>query len=113
MNVKSLALQRIHRLFKLAFENVNSDPNLAERCVEIARRIAMKARVRLPREYRRFVCRGCKRFILPGINSRVRIQQRREPHVSITCLLCGHIMRYPLRGRRNGKESKFKIKEES
>jgi len=99
MSVEEIALQRIRRLFNLAVENIHSDPDLAQRYVEIARKIAMRARVRMPREYRRLICRHCKRFILPGVNSRVRIQQRREPHVVVTCLLCGGCMRFPLRGK--------------
>lgn len=101
MSVREIALQRIRRLFTLAVENARNDPDLAQRYVEIARKIAMKARVRMPREYRRLICKHCKRFILPGVNSRVRIQQRREPHVVVTCLLCGGHMRFLLRGERD------------
>lgn len=98
--VKQIALQRIHTLFRLAREVVREDPQLAQRYVEIARKISMRTRVRLPEEYRRLVCRHCKSFILPGVNCRVRIQPRREPHVVVTCLNCGKHTRIPLRSRR-------------
>ncbi|MEM1589081.1 MAG: ribonuclease P [Candidatus Bathyarchaeia archaeon] len=94
---KRIAKQRIQTLFRLAIEIHREDPQLAQRYVDIARRVAMAARVRLPTEYRRLVCRHCKSFILPGVSSRVRIKQRREPHVVITCLKCGGYMRIPLR----------------
>jgi len=94
-----IALQRIRILFRLAREMIHEDPSLAQRYVDIARRIAMKTKVRLPREYRRMVCRHCKSFILPGVNCRVRIKPRREPHVVITCLNCGGHMRIPLKRR--------------
>ena len=97
---RRIALERIHKLFKLARETIHKDKALAQRYVNIARRLAMAAKVRLPREYRRQVCRHCKSFILPGVNCRVRIQQRREPHVVITCLECGKYMRIPLRKRK-------------
>ena len=97
---RRIALERIHKLFKLARETIHKDKALAQRYVDIARRLAMAAKVRLPREYRRQVCRHCKSFILPGVNCRVRIQQRREPHVVITCLECGKHMRIPLRKRK-------------
>jgi len=97
---RRIALERIHILFKLARETIHKDKALAQRYVNIARRLAMAAKVRLPREYRRQVCRHCKSFILPGVNCRVRIQQRREPHVVITCLECGKHMRIPLRKRK-------------
>ncbi|UCE44514.1 MAG: ribonuclease P, partial [Candidatus Bathyarchaeota archaeon] len=63
--IKHIALQRIHTLFHLARETIHEDPKLAQRYVEIARKIAMRTRIRLPREYRRLVCRHCKSFILP------------------------------------------------
>jgi len=97
---RRIALERIHKLFKLARETIHKDKALAQRYVNIARRLAMAAKVRLPREYRRQVCRHCKSFILPGVNCRVRIQQRREPHIVITCLECGKHMRIPLRKRK-------------
>ncbi len=97
---RRIALERIHILFRLARETIHRDKALAQRYVNIARRLAMAAKVRLPREYRRQVCRHCKSFILPGVNCRVRIQQRREPHVVITCLECGRYMRIPLRKRK-------------
>ena len=97
---RRIALERIHILFKLARETIHKDKALAQRYVDIARRLAMAAKVRLPREYRRQVCRHCKSFILPGVNCRVRIQQRREPHIVITCLECGKHMRIPLRKRK-------------
>jgi len=96
-DTRRIARQRIQTLFRLANEAFDEDPLLAQRYVDLARRIAMGARVRLPKEYRRQVCRHCKSFILPGVSSRVRIRQKREPHVVITCLSCGKRMRILLR----------------
>ena len=96
---KRIAMQRIRTLFHLARETVHEDPALAQRYVDIARKVAMAAKVRLPRKYRRQVCPHCKSFILPGVNCRVRVKQRREPHVVITCLNCGKQMRIPLKRR--------------
>lgn len=94
---KRIALKRVKKLFRLAGKMVSSDPELAQRYVDIARKVAMAVRLRLPREYRRQVCRHCKSFIFPGVNCRVRITQRREPHVVFTCLNCGKSMRFPVR----------------
>lgn len=94
---RKIALHRIHRLFKLAISIIREDEELSQRYVAIARRIAMAARVHMPRDYRRLICRGCKKLILPGVNCRVRLQQRREPHVVITCGHCGKYMRFPMR----------------
>lgn len=100
---KRIAKQRIQTLFHLANEVIHENPSLAQRYVRIARKTAMAAKIRLPKEYRRQVCRHCKSFILPGVNCRVRIKQRREPHVVITCLNCGKLMRISLKERRSKK----------
>jgi len=100
---RQIALQRIHALFKLAKENVRKEPELAQRYAKIARKIAMRTRVRLPTEYRRLICRHCKSFIYPGVNCRVRVQRAREPHVAITCLVCGETTRVLLRSRGKKK----------
>ncbi|MGQ9539199.1 MAG: ribonuclease P protein component 4 [Candidatus Bathycorpusculaceae bacterium] len=101
--VKHIAKQRIQTLFRLAIEVYHEDPCLAQRYVDLARRVAMAARIRLPTEYRRMICRHCKRFILPGVSCRVRIKQLRESHVVITCLNCGKPMRIPLKRKRGRK----------
>jgi len=100
---KRIAMQRIRTLFHLARETVHEDPALAQRYVDIARKVAMAAKVRLPKEYRSQVCRHCKSFILPGVNCRVRIKQRREPHMVITCLNCGKQMRIPLKRKEKSR----------
>ena len=101
---RRIAMQRIRWLFKLAHETIHIDANLAQRYVAIARRIAMAAKIRLPREYRRMICRHCKKFILPGVNCRVRLQPRREPHVVITCLECGGHIRIPLKTQKRQRQ---------
>ncbi|MEM2911784.1 MAG: ribonuclease P [Candidatus Bathyarchaeia archaeon] len=98
--IKRIARQRIQTLFLLARETYHKDSNLAQRYVDIARRIAMAAKIRLPKEYRRQVCRHCKSFILPGVSCRVRIKPRRESHIVVTCLKCGKPMRIPLEKKR-------------
>jgi len=100
---KQIAMERVHILFRLAKEAIHEEPRLAQNYVQIARRIAMRTRLRLPVEYRRLICRHCKSFICPGANCRVRIKQRREPHVVITCLNCGKHMRIPLSKKEDKK----------
>lgn len=98
-STQRIALKRVHTLFQLAKGVIHEDPALAQRYVKVARRIAMKTKLRLPKEYRSLICRHCKSFIYPGVNCRIRIQQRREPHMVITCINCGNQSRFPLRKR--------------
>lgn len=99
-DIKEIALKRIRRLFNLAITMLHERPDLSQRYIEASRKIAMRVRIRLPREMRLLICRHCKKFIFPGTGSRIRIQPRREPHIVITCLYCGKQMRRPLR-RKN------------
>jgi len=97
---KRIAMQRVQILFRLARETFQEDTSLAQRYVDMARKIAMAAKIHLPKEYRRQVCKHCKSFILPGANCRVRVKQLREPHLVITCLNCGKQMRIPLKKKK-------------
>ncbi|MBX5326768.1 MAG: ribonuclease P protein component 4 [Candidatus Bathyarchaeia archaeon] len=107
---KQTARERINTLFCLAKENIRENPKLAQRYATIARRISMTAKVTLSTEQKHQICKHCKQFILPGVNCKFRTQQRREPHIVVTCLLCGGITRFPLRPRRKNKHDNTKRK---
>lgn len=96
-NDRQIASERILILFEKARETLTQEPDLAQSYVKLAREIGMRYKVRMPRDYRRLICKRCKSFILPGMNCRVRTQRRREPHLVITCLNCGSQTRIPLR----------------
>jgi ribonuclease P protein subunit RPR2 len=91
--IRKIARERIDILFRLADEVIRVDPALADRYVDLARRIAMKQRIRLDRELRRRFCHHCYRFLVPGVNMRVRVHRGR---VVITCGHCRRRARYPL-----------------
>ena len=97
---KQIAQQRIKILFQQAKETFRENPQLSKRYIEIARRIAMATRMRLPTVYRRQICKNCHSLLVQGENCRVRVRQRREPHVVVTCLSCGHKTRMPLRQKK-------------
>lgn len=104
LEVKIIALERIRRLFEMADYIFHVNPNLSHRYVELARKIAMRCKIRIPRDLRRRFCHRCYKFLRPGVNCRIRLAKRREPHIVITCLECGNIMRLNLRGLRSEKE---------
>ncbi|MHC1601397.1 MAG: ribonuclease P protein component 4 [Candidatus Nezhaarchaeales archaeon] len=103
IEIKKIALERIRRLFEMADYMFHVDPALSHRYVELARKISMRCKVRIPRDLRRRFCHYCYKFLRPGVNCRVRLAKRREPHVAITCLECGNVMRLNLRGLRREK----------
>lgn len=99
-NVKQIARQRILILFEEAKKIAKTDPKLATQYVASARKIAMAAKIRLPVEFRRETCKECNSLFVHGVNCRVRIKQKREPHVVVTCLNCGNQTRMLLREKK-------------
>ncbi|SEW01745.1 ribonuclease P protein component 4 [Halobacterium jilantaiense] len=88
----SIAAERIDRLHALARATARAgDDDRAREYVRLARRLAERNRLRLPREFRRFTCDACDAFLVPGRNARVRT---RNGHVVVTCD-CGTQARYP------------------
>ncbi len=94
-----IAEERIKKLFELCEEAVkNNRQDLADRYAEIARKISMKYKVKLPKEFNRRICKKCGSFLTPGINLRVRLNKN---IITYTCLNCGSIRRF---GRGRDKE---------
>ncbi|MCU0632333.1 MAG: ribonuclease P [Methanolinea sp.] len=93
-DTRRIARERIAILFSQARECFPYEPGLSDRYVALARKISMKQRVRLERRFRRQFCHHCQRFLVPGVNMRVRISRGR---VVVTCLSCRRQMRFPVR----------------
>ncbi len=98
-SVKQIARQRIEILFEQARKVGRTDPKLAMQYIASARRIAMAARIRLPKEFRHEACKECNALFVHGVNCRVRVKQKREPHIVVTCLNCGNQIRMLLKPR--------------
>lgn len=88
---KEIARERINILIKNAL--LEKDPELAARQARLAKKIAMRYRVRLPYEVRQLFCKKCKAFIVPGRSARVRVGRAKTRAIRITCLGCGHTYR--------------------
>jgi ribonuclease P protein subunit RPR2 len=93
-SIKDIARQRVEILFSQAKSVAKANSKLATEYVASARRIAMAAKIRLPLEFRRETCKECNVLFVHGVNCRVRVKQKREPHVVVTCLNCGKQTRY-------------------
>ena len=98
---KQIAKQRIQVLFQKAKKVYRDNPQLANSYVATARKIAMAAKIPLPKVYKRQICRNCNVLLVAGDNCRVRIRQKRESHVVITCLSCGCKTRIPLKKKKD------------
>ena len=105
-NPKEIALKRVKQLFKEADSVFNKDPKLAKRYVNLARKIAMKVRLRMPKELKRKFCKHCYSYLMPGVNLRVRTQRGK---VVYYCLKCKKYMRFPYVREQKAKRKKSKI----
>lgn len=92
---KEIAMERIEILFNLADDfALSGNVKKADVYVELARKIAMRYNLRIPREYKRKFCKYCYKYLLPSVTSTVRINPK-EHRVEVKCLKCGRSMFYP------------------
>jgi len=97
---KELVLERIEILFKEAKEAFKKDPKLSNRYVKLARELAMKYKVRIPRELKRRFCKHCYSYLMPSVNVRIRT---RNGKVVYYCLSCKKYMRFPYLKEKKAK----------
>lgn len=102
---KELVLERIQILFKEAKDSFKKDPKLSNRYVKLARELAMKYKITIPKELKRRFCKHCHSYLFPSVNVRVRT---REGKVVYYCLNCKKYMRFPyLREQKAKKKSRI------
>ncbi|AJF61132.1 TPA: ribonuclease P [Candidatus Woesearchaeota archaeon] len=90
--LKEIALERINELFSQAEKVFRKSPDLADRYVELARKIGMKYKVTMPRQHKRRFCKHCYTYLVPGANCRVRLTGQK---VVYFCHKCRNYMRFP------------------
>lgn len=92
--LKEIALERVKILFQQAEDVFPKDKALSNRYVTLARKIAMKVKLKIPREYKRRFCKYCYKYLQPGVNARVRT---RAGKIVISCFECKKFMRIPIK----------------
>ncbi|MFX0054455.1 MAG: ribonuclease P [Promethearchaeota archaeon] len=91
---KRLARARIEILWEQASEMAKTDREGARRRMQVASRVAQRARIKVPKDIRRKICRQCGMVLIPGESCRVRMRNNRAKHLTVTCIACGNIARY-------------------
>jgi len=92
---KQIALSRIKRLFLMAENKAHSgNLSIANRYVEIARKLSMKYLVPIPKEFKHRFCKHCYCFLYPYVNSRFRVTRGK---LIIYCNNCKKYTRIPLK----------------
>ena len=90
---KKIALERIQLLIDNAIINAKNDPKLSQRQASLARRISSRHKIQIPYYLKLIFCKKCKSFIVPGINSKIRIGRTSVKSIRISCNFCGHTYR--------------------
>jgi ribonuclease P protein subunit RPR2 len=88
--VKQLAIQRVRNLIDTA---LYSSDEFAQDHIKIARKIISKYKLKVPFEYKILFCKNCKKYIVPGKDSRIRIGRSNTKALRITCKFCNHTYR--------------------
>ena len=87
--IKIIAHERIVILLERADKVYSEEPELAQRYGELAKKIAMKARIRMPEKWRIRYCLKCKKYLYPGISARVRLKASKKSRIVYYCSICG------------------------
>lgn len=97
MGKEKIAEERIERLFDLADKRVDEGrEELADRYVELARKIGMTCQVSISGDLKRRYCQNCHSYLKPGHNCMVRVNSKNKT-VNYHCENCGEINRYGFR----------------
>jgi ribonuclease P protein subunit RPR2 len=101
---RRIAKERISILFKEADKEFRKHPERSKRYVELAKKIGMRYKVRIPKDLKRRFCSKCLSYLKPGVNCRVRTRKEKRA-VTVTCLVCGSVSRHPyIREKQNIKQ---------
>lgn len=91
---KKIALEHIDDLFYQAEKAFHTNPDLSRSYVQLARRIQMKFRLRMPKQHKRKFCKHCYTYLVPSVNSRVRLNNSK---LTIYCHECKKFSRITLK----------------
>jgi ribonuclease P protein subunit RPR2 len=89
---KKIAAERIKELFKQADEAFDESPELSNKYVNLARKMAMKYRVKIPTNLKRRFCKHCYSYFKQGKTCRVRLNKGKMVYY---CLKCKKYTRIP------------------
>jgi ribonuclease P protein subunit RPR2 len=89
-----IAKERIVELFNQAEQQFKEYPELSRRYVVLARKIAMKFKIRFSRDQKKLFCKNCNAYLKQGVNSSIRLV---NGHIVLRCKECGNVRRFVYR----------------
>lgn len=97
--IRDLAIQRAKILYAAAKSIVETDLFLSQKYILLLRRILMKARVSIPKDWEFKICRKCNTLLIPGVTARIRLRSNRISHITYTCLICKNKKRFLIKNK--------------
>lgn len=91
---KQLAEQHIVNYFKLAHSIYKKDMDMAHGYIQDAIKISTRTKTPIPKPYKRQYCKHCKHFLIPSVNARIRLHNKKMVYL---CQDCKHIKRIPVK----------------
>ncbi|MEK6942890.1 MAG: hypothetical protein AABX00_02400 [Nanoarchaeota archaeon] len=89
-----IAKKRISLLFSMAKDSFKKDSSISNKHIAMARRIAMKYKIKFTSNQKRTVCKNCYKYLVPSVNCRVRLHKSRLIYY---CSGCKHYTRFPVK----------------
>lgn len=86
----NIAKERINKLFEEAEDNIKEHPELSRRYVELARKIAMKYKVKFSKDQKMSSCKKCNAYLRQGVNCSTRLA---KGIIVIRCKECNNLRR--------------------
>jgi ribonuclease P protein subunit RPR2 len=96
--VAAVASERFQILLDQARKMAWTDEKLSRRYVSLARKISSRTKVRIPKESKMYLCKGCGLALVPGHNATIRLHAH-TTGIVITCESCGAVKRYPVNAK--------------
>lgn len=91
--VEKIALERIYRLFELAEKAFAKHPERSRRYVQLAWKISLRNKTRIPSEFKARFCRKCKSYLKKGKNAEV---EKKREFLILKCKECSYERKMPL-----------------
>ncbi len=99
--IKNYLFSEAAKLYNTLAELKGDELIIARSKLRMLKRLAMKTGIRLPRKYKRLLCKKCGELLIPGRTVRVRVKSRRQKHVVQTCLNCGYMRRFIINRKKD------------
>jgi len=100
---RQIARERVRQLIEFAKKISSKNIKRSDHYIKLARKIAMKARIRIAPDLKRNFCKHCYCFLKQGVNCRVRLKDNK---VIYYCFKCKKYMRFPILKEKKARKKK-------